>query len=92
MHEVQVQITDPLDMNSHHPSTDGQGVVIPSSHGHNVSWVRTLSEFFRNLRDPTKLEDVAEPGVWISEDVETDIVWHVVTVEENLMEFLMKTV
>ena len=35
----------------------------------------------RALQDPTKLEDVAEPGVWISEDVETDIVWHVVKVE-----------
>ena len=39
------------------------------------------SEFLRDLRVHTKLEDVAEPGVWVSEVVETDIVRHVVTVE-----------
>ena len=29
----------------------------------------------------TQLEYVAQPGVWISEIVEADIVWHVVAVE-----------
>ena len=63
-HEVPVQVTDPLDVYGHHPSTDGQlGVVAPGG-PHHVA----------------QLEDVAEPGVRLREVVDTHLVWHVVPV------------
>ena len=38
LHEVKVQITNPLNMNSHHPSTDGQAAIVPTSCSHNLTW------------------------------------------------------
>ena len=47
LHEVPVEVTDPLDVYGHHASTDGELGVVPPGRPHHVA----------------QLEDVAHPGL-----------------------------
>ena len=64
LHEVPVEVTDPLDVYGHYSSADGELAVVPPSSCDHV----------------TELEDVAHPGVGIGEVVDTDLARHVVPV------------
>ena len=70
-------------MNSHHPSTDGQARIVTACRSYNFTCRRKLLEPSSSLvlAILTQLEYVAQPGFTISEDIETDMVWHVVAVE-----------
>ena len=64
LHEVPVQVTDPLDVYRDYSATHGELAVIPPGSCDHV----------------TELEDVAHPGVGIREIVDADLARHVVPV------------